>query len=175
MSENRAAQEKAIIMQALANNGPCMVCERKGKCRWIGGWLLCEACAKASPSITSLTETGAIFNAAIHDQVLGRMAFRHQLSRTGGAGQAVADSQAERAAALPAASQEAASNPPTVSARKSARDLLVTIAYLLQATREGGAASELHLEALRECAIDLLVELGGFEDVIAANENPARD
>ena len=156
----QAAEARAIIMSALASNGPCMVCEQKGKCRWIGGWLLCEPCANASPSISLLTETGAVFNALIHDQVLGRLAFRHQLSRTGDAGQAVAESQAV---------QEEASNPPTLLARKSAGELLATIAYLLQATREGGAASELHLEALRECAIDLLVELGGFEEVIAVS------
>lgn len=55
---------------------------------------------------------------------------------------------------------------PCMQARAHADRLLAQLAYLLRATRHGGQASELHLNALLEDLIGLLVELGGFDDLI---------
>ena len=58
---------------------------------------------------------------------------------------------------------------PSHYARELARRLLLALSYLIKASADGGAASELHLLSLLEDTIALLRDLGGFDDVISQN------
>lgn len=54
----------------------------------------------------------------------------------------------------------------TAKAAEQAHLLLLTLTYLAIATEEGGQVSGLHLHCLLDGAVELLHELGGFEDVL---------
>jgi hypothetical protein len=55
----------------------------------------------------------------------------------------------------------------STSANELANRLLITLSYLIRAVEDGGAATETHLNALLEWTVELLHELGGFEEVLA--------
>lgn len=58
----------------------------------------------------------------------------------------------------------------TTWALRHAERLLEALSYLAAAAEDGGQASELHLYTLRSWTVELLHEVGGFDEVIARCE-----